>query len=525
MSFRHRISTRLIVGFAAPLLILVIVGAISYRNTNELVYTGGRVTHTYQVLEGLDNIMDAVKDGETGQRGYLITGQDAYLAPYTEASNSVGGRIDNVATLTADNPVQQKRITTLRTLVEAKFAELKETIDLRRSSGFAAAQRVVLENKGKAVMDQIRSVLDAMSSEEAALLSVRAETTTDTANLSRTSIIVSIVVALALVVTLALLISRSILRPLSALTARMADIADGDGDLTSRVDENRRDEFGPLGSAFNRFAEKIARSVRDIDHEATRMAAAAGSVAEAASRISGTAARTSQQANAVTDSAREMSVSLETVAAGSEEMGASIGEISANASDAARVVSEAVSVANSASETVNELGTSSAEINNVIQLITAIAEQTNLLALNATIEAARAGESGKGFAVVASEVKDLAQETAKATEDISRRVESIQGNATAATAAINRMSEIVVRVNDYQTTIAAAVEEQTATTSEMSRGVTMASGSTREITDNLSGVAAAAVETTQALDGALHSINELNEMSAGLKRIVGQFKY
>jgi methyl-accepting chemotaxis protein len=189
------------------------------------------------------------------------------------------------------------------------------------------------------------------------------------------------------------------------------------------------------------------------------------------------------------------------------------------------VVAEAVQVADSATSAVNELGDSSAEISNVVKLITAIAEQTNLLALNATIEAARAGESGKGFAVVASEVKDLAQETARATEDISRRVQSIQTNATSTSKAIGRMSEIVLQVNDYQTTIASAVEEQTATTSEMARNVTDASGSTSEISGSLSSVASAAADTTNSIGQSQQSVNELAAMSAALHGLVSQFKY
>jgi methyl-accepting chemotaxis protein len=174
---------------------------------------------------------------------------------------------------------------------------------------------------------------------------------------------------------------------------------------------------------------------------------------------------------------------------------------------------------------VAKLGESSAEIGNVVKVITSIAEQTNLLALNATIEAARAGEAGKGFAVVANEVKELAQETAKATEDIARRVEAIQGDTAGAVAAIGRISTVIGQINDYQLTIASAVEEQTATTSEMSRSVAEAAGGSGEIAANITGVATAADSTTQALSQTRTAVDELSRMAADLRTGVARFTY
>ena len=206
-------------------------------------------------------------------------------------------------------------------------------------------------------------------------------------------------------------------------------------------------------------------------------------------------------------------------------MTASIAEISSNANQAARVAAEATAMAVAINEQVAHLGQSSQEIGEVIKVITQIAEQTNLLALNATIEAARAGEAGKGFAVVAGEVKDLAQETAKATEDIGARVDAIQRDTSGAVEAIGKIAAIVKEINDFQLTIASAVEEQTATTNEMSRGVAEAASGSGEIAGTIASVASSASDASNVLEQIQLSIGELAELSASLRSKAEAFTY
>jgi methyl-accepting chemotaxis protein len=321
---------------------------------------------------------------------------------------------------------------------------------------------------------------------------------------------------------LAWLIARSITKPLRHSIDVLRAFADGD--LTQRAEERSSAELGELERSLNASIESVGSIIGTVVGSADAVAAASEELSSSSQQIAAGAEETSVQAGVVAGAAEEVSRNVQTVAAGSEQMGASIREIAHSANEAARVASQAVSMVESTNETVGKLGASSQEIGNVVKVITSIAEQTNLLALNATIEAARAGEAGKGFAVVANEVKELAQETARATEDIARRVEAIQADTGGAVDAIGQISAIIASINDYQLTIASAVEEQTATTNEMSRNVAEASTGSGEIATNISGVAAAADTTTQAVNQTLTAIEELARMSQDLRSEVTRFR-
>lgn len=264
----------------------------------------------------------------------------------------------------------------------------------------------------------------------------------------------------------------------------------------------------------------LVQVLKEVSENAQTLSSASEELTANSQQMVANAEETCTQAGVVATAAQEVSTNVQTVAAGTEEMSASIREIAKNAQEAAKVATVGVKAADSATETVSKLGLSSAEIGKVIKTITSIARQTNLLALNATIEAARAGEAGKGFAVVANEVKELAKETAKATEDISQKIETIQADTKHAVAAISEISAVINKISDYQNTIASAVEEQTATTNEISRNVSEAAKGSTEIAHNIGGVAQAARDTTLgAVDTEKASV-ELAKMAATLQRTV-----
>lgn len=267
-------------------------------------------------------------------------------------------------------------------------------------------------------------------------------------------------------------------------------------------------------------AGDLRSTLEEVGKNAQSLASASEELTVVAQQMSANSEETAAQAGVVSGASEQVSKNVQTVAASAEEMSISVREIAKNASEAARVATSAVAVADATNRTVTKLGESSVEIGKVIKVITSIAQQTNLLALNATIEAARAGEAGKGFAVVANEVKELAKQTAAATEDISQKIEAIQNDTRGAVTAISQIGKIIAQINEFQTTIAGAVEEQAATTNEIARSAGEAARNSNEISGNISGVSVAAKDTTQGANNTLRAAQELAKLAASLRAVV-----
>jgi len=331
------------------------------------------------------------------------------------------------------------------------------------------------------------------------------------------------VVLLGMACGCAIWIVRGITKPMNRTMQVLNAVATGD--LTERLQETSRDEFGVIGRGLNQAMERMEGAVRSIGSNAQGLAGAAEELSIISRQMSGNADETASQANVASAASEQVSASIQTVAAAVTQMGAVSREIARNAGDAAGVAEGAVRMAEATNNTVSRLGQSGVEISSVVKLITSIAEQTNLLALNATIEAARAGEAGKGFAVVASEVKELAKATAEATGEISQKIEAIQRDTTAAIGAIGQIGKTIVQISDLQGTIAGAVEEQTVTTSEIARNIAEVAQGSSEIARTILAVAEATRGTSEGAGQTQTASAELARMATELHGLVAQFTY
>ena len=341
-------------------------------------------------------------------------------------------------------------------------------------------------------------------------------------------------------------------RPISQVVGGLKDIAEGEGDLTTRLEVKSKDEVGELARWFNTFVEKLQAMIKDIAGNSDILGTSSTELSAISRQMSSGAEQTSGKANTAAVSAEEMSSNMNSVASAmeqaatninvmatsTEEMTATINEIARNTEKASTIANKAVTQTRTASDNVDELGKAAREISKVTETITEISEQTNLLALNATIEAARAGDAGKGFAVVANEIKELARQTAEATQDIKERIEGIQGSTSETVTGIGEISKVIDDVNEIVSTIAVSVEEQSVTTKEIATNVAQASTGIHEVNENvaqsstvagdiakdISEVNRAATEMSGSSSQVNTSSEELNKLAEQLKELVGRFK-
>src|ERR1700685_94845 len=524
-AMRWSIGKKIGSGFGLALIALAIVGAVSYDSTTKLIESAAWVRHTNETLKDLDELLSGLKDAETGQRGYVITGEARYLEPYRGARAVVDQKQKSLRELTADNPVQQQRLTAMEPLIDGKFAELQETIDLRTAKGFEAAERVVITDKGKNAMDSIRKLAGEMQDEEAGLLARRSVDERERAHRTEMTIVIGSLGAFALLSLAGIFITRNIAVPLGELSAAAQKIASGD--LSVKVISNgRRDEVGVLaasftemtssleqmagmakkisdgdltvevkpksdkdvlGKAFAVMVEKLRRiigemqesigilssSAQQIVATPTQVASAPTETAAAVTETTTTVEEVKQTAQLATQKAKFVSESAQRAIQVSES-----GKKSA--ADSIEAMKQIREQMESIAESIVRLSEQGQTIGEIMLSVNDLAEQSNLLAVNASIEAAKAGEQGKGFAVVAQEVRNLAEQSKQATVQVRSILNDIQKATNAAVMVTEQGSKAVEAGVKQSVQAGESVQKLGETIAETAQAATQISASSQQ---------------------------------------------
>jgi methyl-accepting chemotaxis protein len=520
LSLNKSVRTKILGAFGLVSLIAVVVGALTVTRVNNVADTTDRIqSDNVLPLQAVGELHASLWKSSSVGTSNAFQPTPENKAKQDQATAELEGIVKKIDAMPAmkSAPAWQ-RWHHLHEENQTAGLELQEQIE--SGGGVGALKPESIQHyfdTQDAELAGVTTLVDSIQKDAAAQSKDIASSARSTSTLVFALVLILVAAALALGWVLAKAIVGSLRKTVDVLD-RVAD-----GDLTQRLEVTSSDEVGQAGLAVNRMLDRTSAAMRAIGSNASTLATSSESLSEVSQSMGASAEETSAQSGAASAAAEQVSANVQTVATAAEEMSSSIREIAGSANEAARVATTAVNVAESTNATVAKLGESSAEIGEVIKVITSIAEQTNLLALNATIEAARAGEAGKGFAVVANEVKELAKQTAEATEQIGGKVTAIQGDAANAVSAIAEITTVISQINDIQTTIASAVEEQTATTNEIGRSVGEAARGASEIAGNVSGVAQAAQETAEGASDTLRAASELARMADELTRLVSQF--
>ena len=518
--------TNLLAAAAIGLVVAVAVGAVGMVRMNTIadqadaIYQGSLLplASVQNVQQLIWHVRFDLSTSSTSTDPAVVKKYSDEAAALTETANTAIADYSGLQVTAAE----QAAMTDVQTNWKS-YQELRPQATALRAAGKLAEFEAFRASKLNPAINNAIAAIEKLKTLTQGKAAAAASAARSAASRARTTIILTLVAGVLLAAVISMMGARLMSRRLSSLEEVMSAMADGD--LRSRHADNGADEIGRMSRSAAAAVDHMRTAMQTLSDASMGLTQRSEDMQQASRNLAGGVEQTSHRVSSIDQAAEAVTAGVQAVAGGAEQMGAAIREIAISASEAANVASSAVGVAAEAETLMTKLDVSSAEIDSVVKTITAIAEQTNLLALNATIEAARAGETGKGFAVVAGEVKDLAQETAKATEEISRRIEAIQRDAKEAVESISGIGQIIGNINDFQNTIASAVEQQSATTKGMTDDLSRAAGGTTDISSQLADVVQVTATTREAADATENAANDLSRISGQLQDVIATFRY